>query len=193
VIEMGRQSSVLARVAFGWMMLVAVLGGAFVIGETFDDPGGWAAAAIVASWLVPLVALALLALLRPAPARPVFIVGTLLVVTFTLADSALTLVPRDDWGPVASIVVFALGIALAFLGLSRASVAGTLLVVLAVAQLAAGLLDRAGSGEPPFALGGSSRVVVLPLLIGGLLFLLAGRGAAVPTPPTSPRDLAGTR
>jgi hypothetical protein len=173
VIEMAYRTSFLTRIAFSWMMLVAGLGGAFVIGETFDDPGGWAAAAKVASWLAPVVALAILALGRPALAQPVFTVGTLLVVTFTVVDSAFSVVPRDDWGPVAAIVVFAAGVAVAFLGLRNASLAGILLLLLGVGQLAAGLLERRGGDGPRLALGGSSGAVVLPILIGGALFLLA--------------------
>ena len=182
---MTRQRNVLARVAFGWMMLVAVLGGAFVIGETFDDPGGWTAVAIVASWLVPLVALAVLALARPTLSQPVFITGTLLVIVFTLADSAFTIVPRDDWGPVSAIVAFAAGVALAFLGLRTASLAGALLLFLGVGQFAATLLERGGGGGPRMSLGGSSGVVIVPLLLGGALYLLAGRHS--PTTPGADR------
>jgi hypothetical protein len=190
---MARQSRVLARVAFGWMMLVAVLGGAFVIGETFDDPGGWAAAAIVASWLVPLAALAILALERPALAQPVFIVATLLVVAFTLADSAFTIVPRDDWGPVASIVVFALGVAMAFLGLRNASLAGALLLVLGGVQLVASLLERAGGDGPRLSLGGSSGAVIVPILFGGALYLLAGRDSGRAPSARPPRHATAAR
>ena len=162
--------------AFSWMALIGLFGGLFVIGETFDDPGGWQAVAMVASWLVPLVSLACFALQRPAAATPVLVVATALVALFTLGDATVGIVPRDSWGPVAAIAVFAVAVVLAFLGLHRPSRAGVLLVALGAAQLAAVVLERAGSGEPRLSLGGSSGVVV-PVLLGGLLFLIAGRAS----------------
>lgn len=166
--------SVLRYVAFGWMMLVGLVGGAFVVGETVDDPGGWAAAILVASWLVPFAALAWLALAEPELARPVFVGGTALVGAFTVADAAFGIVPRDV-GPVAAIAVLVLAVALAVLGLRHTALTAMLLLALGAAQLLATLLDQPGGG-PRLHLGGSSGAVVLPVLIGGLLFLVAGRG-----------------
>lgn len=179
----------LRRAAFTWMALIGLFGSLFVIGETFDDPGGWRAVTMVASWLLPLVALAWFALVRPAVAGPVLVVVTLLVAAFTLADAAVGIVPRDGWGPVAAIAVFAVALALAFLGLRRPSRAGVLLLTLGAAQLGAVLLERAGSGAPGLSLGGSSGVVVVPVLVGGLLFWLAGRASRTTNAPGKP-DLA---
>jgi hypothetical protein len=173
--EAGREAAMsekaLRYTAFTWMALIGLFGCLFVIGETFDDPGGWQAVVMVASWLVPLVALAWFALRRPAVTEPA------LVAAFSLADATIGIIPRDSWGPVAAISVFALGLALAFLGLHRPSRAGVLLVALAAAQFVAVVLERGGSGAPRLSLGGSSGVVVVPLLIGGVLFLLAGRSS----------------
>ena len=77
------------------------------------------------------------------------------------------------------ITVFALAVALAALGLHRAKLAGALMVTLALVQLGAtvlGVLVRAaGEGPGPGAmLGGSSGVVVLPVLVAGAMFWLAG-------------------
>lgn len=176
---MARPVKILRYVAFTSMAVFGLLGGLFVAGSAFDDPGGWAAVALTVVWLAPLVALSVMALRRPAAAGPVFVAATAVVVLFTLADSAFGLVPRDDWGPVAAVAVFALGVALAFLGLHRAALAGLLMVIAGLGQLAAtvaGVAVRAG-GDGPGAgamLGGSSGVVVLPLLAVGLLFLVAG-------------------
>ncbi len=171
-------SKILTYVAFTLMALFGLLGGAFVLGEVFTDPGGWTAVWLSALWVVPLVGLSLFALLRPETAGPVLVVVTAVVALFTLADSLLDIIPRDDWGPVAAIVVFTLGVTLAFLGLHRALLAGSLMVGIALAQLVATLAgaavhaagDGAGAG-----LGGSSGVVVLPLLVIGALFVEAGR------------------
>lgn len=170
---------ILTYLAFTLMALFGLLGGAFVIGEVFTDPGGWTAFWLSALWVVPLVALSVLALLRPEAAAQVFVPLTGAVALFTVLDSLAGIIPRDDWGPVAAIVVFALGVALAFLGLRRALLAGTLMVVAAVTQLVAtmaGIAVHAGDGPGPGAgLGGSSGVVVLPLLVIGALFVEAGR------------------
>ena len=171
---------ILKYVAFTLVALFALVGGAFVLGETFTDPGGWTAVWVSALWVVPVVAMSVFALLRPEAAAPVYVVVTAVVALFTLVDSLVGIIPRDDWGPVAAIVVFALGVALAFLGLHRALLAGTLMVTAALAQLVAmmaGALvhaggDGAGAGV---GLGGSSGVVVLPILVIGALFVEAGR------------------
>lgn len=172
-------AKVLRYTAFTMMALFGLVGGMFVAGYAFDDPGGWTAVGLTALWLVPLLGLSAFALLRPEPAGPVFVVVTAVVLLFTLADSAFGIVPRDDVGPVAAVTVFALGVALAFLGLHRARLAGLLMVVAALVQLTATVIAVAvqGGGEgpgPSAMLGGSSGVVVVPLLLIGGLFLVAG-------------------
>ena len=64
---------ILRYVAFGLALLYGGLGAVFVIGETFADPGGAAAAGLVAAWLVPLVTLVLL-----VGAAAALVVGALL-------------------------------------------------------------------------------------------------------------------
>jgi len=169
---MTRTAKVLRYVAFTLMALFGLFGGMFVAGEAFLDPGGWQAVAMTAAWALPFIALSVFALRRPAAAGPVFVGATALVVLFTLADSAFGIIPRDSWGPVAAVVVFAIGVALAFLGLHRAELAGLLMVVAGLAQLAATVIGR--GSEPGAMFGGSSGVVVLPILLVGLFFLLAG-------------------
>lgn len=176
---MARMPRILRYGAFAAMVLFGLLGAAFVAGETFDDPGGWAAVGMTAAWLLPLACLSALAVRRPAAAGPVFVVITALASLFTVADSALDIVPRDELGPVAAIVMFALGVSLAFLGLRRPLLAGFLMVVGGLAQLAANLIVVAvrATGDAPgpgSVLGGSSGVVIVPLLVVGLMFVLAG-------------------
>ena len=169
----------LRYVAFAVMTLFGLFGGLFVVGYAVDDPGGWVAVGMTALWVLPLLALSVLAVRRPTTAGPVFVAATTLVIAFTLADSTFGIVPRDDWGPVAAIVVFTIGVALGFLGLRRPALAGLLLMVAGLAQLVATAIGvavhAADDGPGPGAvLTGSSGVVVLPLLLTGLLFLLAG-------------------
>ncbi|HEX6328094.1 MAG TPA: hypothetical protein VFZ72_16105 [Jiangellaceae bacterium] len=175
---MRRVGQSMRYVAFTAMAIVGLLGGMFIAGNTFADPGGWQAVGVTALWTIPMVALSVYALLRPATAGPVLAGATGMVAVFTVVDSAFGVVPRDDWGPVAAVAVFALAVALAFLGLHRARLAGLLMILAGIAQLTAtliGVVIEAGDGAGPDAVfGGSSGVVVLPLLVIGGLFLLAG-------------------
>ncbi|HEY5476236.1 MAG TPA: hypothetical protein VIK11_05910, partial [Tepidiformaceae bacterium] len=112
----------------------------------------------------PLIALSVFALRRPAAAGPVFVGATALVVLLTLTDSPVGTDVNRDTAVYVAVVVFAIGVALAFLGLHRAELAGLLMVVAGLAQLAAsrGHLDLVPG------------LVALPILVIGLLFLLAG-------------------
>ncbi|MFI7063634.1 hypothetical protein ACIBL3_21800 [Kribbella sp. NPDC050124] len=186
---MSVSGKVLSIVAFVSMALFGLFGALFVAGETFDDPGGGAAVVLTASWLIPLTGLSVFALLRPGPAGAVLTAVTAMTAGFTLADSAVGLIPRDDRGPVAAIAVFALGVALAFLGLHRATLAGVLMIIAGLAQLAATVMvtaTRATGDEarPGVVLGGSSGVVIVPLLVVGFLFVLAGSFGREPSEHT---------
>jgi hypothetical protein len=165
-------AKILRYIAFGLMALFAVFGGAFVIGETLMDPGGVPAVLLSLSWVVPMVALAVYALRRPETATTVLTVVAALVASFVVLDAAFDIVPRDEIGPVGSITVFAVAVALGFLGLHRPAPAGWLLLLVGAANLAgvfARMLDR-GDGA---TLGGSAGAVAVPVLIIGGLFLLA--------------------
>lgn len=186
-------AKVLRYTAFTLMVLFGLVGTLFVAGYAFEDLGGWLAAGLTAMWALPMVGFSIFALLRPAPASQVLVGLTVIVALFTLVDSAFGVIPRDDWGPVAAVAVLALGVALAFLGIHRAALAGLLLVTLALAQLAATAIGIAvGGGEGPGLrgmLGTSSGVVVVPMLVIGVLFLLAGQLDHEPLQPgVTPRS-----
>jgi hypothetical protein len=173
-------AKILTYIAFTLMALFGVVGGLFVAGYAFEDLSTWAAIGSTAAWLVPTVVLCLLALTRYSAVPTVFVVLTGLVAAFTLVDSSVGLVDRDALGPVAAIGVFALAVSLAVLGLRQASLAGLLLVVLGLVQLAAtsiGFLGEWEAGGGPrlgALLTTSSGVIVVPLLLVGALFLVAG-------------------
>ena len=188
---MARTSKIVRWVAFALMVVFGVVGGLFVLGETFADPGGWEAVVRSALWVVPVVALSLFALLRPNMAVAPLVAVTALVVVFSLADAAFGIVPRDDWGPVTAIALFAIGVTLAFLGLHRAGLAGLLMLVAAFGQLMAvmigGVVSRAGDGSGPGpALGGSSGAVIVPVMAAGALFVVAAIIARESPPATHP-------
>jgi hypothetical protein len=169
-----RLAAAVRYTAFGLLTLYLVLGGAFIVGETMTDPGGIAGAALVAAWLVPAAGLGVFAARRPARAAGTLTVVAVAVAGFVLLDGLTLLVPTDRVGPVGSIVVFATAAALDVLGLRRPLRAGALLVLLGGANLA-GVAGKMADGAPlGAALTGSAGAVAVPVLLAGLLFLLAG-------------------
>lgn len=188
----------LRNVTFGFMVLFGVLGTLFVAGYAFEDLATPVAVGLTAAWVLPMAVLSVLALRRPEPMVRVLAWSTAIVAAATLLDSATGIVPRDDWGPVMAIVVFALGVSLAFLGLSRTRAAGLLMVVLAGAQLAATVLGLTlggvgDAGDGPGLRGmaaTSSGVVVLPILLAGILFLMSD---SLGKEPSSRSGLGGRR
>jgi hypothetical protein len=45
-----KRALLLRRAGFTWMALFTFVFGAFIVGDTFADPGGWKAAGLVAAW-----------------------------------------------------------------------------------------------------------------------------------------------
>ena len=173
-------AKVLRYAAFTLMMLLGLLGGLFVAGYAFEDLSTWAAIGSTAAWLLPTVALGVVAFRYPNESAPWFAGLTGVVAVLTLLDSAVQVVDRDAVGPVAAIGVFALAVSLAVLGLRRAALAGLLLVLLGLAQLGATVVGFAdelrGGGGPSLGdlLTTSGGVIVTPVVLVGLLYLVAG-------------------
>lgn len=171
-----RRARLVRRAGFTILAVFSVLGGAFIAGETFDDPGGWAAAGLVAAWLVPLALFAVAAWLRPGRTAPVLGVLTAAVVGLSVwaaaAPEAWRAFENRD-GPIRAVTVFALAAVLAVLGLRRTAAAGVMLVVIGVVPAAVASLQPVG--------GVSLGVVSAPAVIGGVLYLVSaaagGRGA----------------
>jgi hypothetical protein len=151
---------------FGVMALFLAFASAFVIGETFMDPGGATAVLLVSLWLLPAAGLSVFALLRPARAEQVLMVVTGAVVAFVVLQALTGMVPSDEVGPVGTIAGLAASIPLAFLGLHRAGAAGRLLLVVGAALAFSGLL-----GAP----AGSATAAAAPLLVFGMLFLVVAK------------------
>lgn len=178
-----RSARILKWIAFVLTMLLGALGGMFVAAYAFQEPGGWAAVGLTAAWLVPLVLLAVLALLRPQVAGVVLAVAVGLVVVIDAVGWSLGEQLRA-LGPFPAVAALVVGVALGFLGLRRPRLAGLLLAALAVLQYAMtvlGALIRSrgepGGPGPMMVLGGSSGAVVMPLLVLGVLFFIAGTSA----------------
>ena len=162
------------------MAAFGLLGSLFVAGETSVDPGGWEAVALVALWVVPMVFLCALAVRRTDTAHRVLVAAVTVLaalwVWFALAPGWWRSL-MDERGPVLAIASFAVGVAVAFLGLRRPGTAGGLLVVMAtvpvVASAVASAVLDADRPDPAGVLGGSSTAAAIPTLVVGVLFLLS--------------------
>jgi MFS family permease len=185
----------LRTIALSLAILFAVFGGLFIAGETFDDPGGWTAAALVVGWLVPLMVLVGVAWRWPYVAvvlLGVLVAGVVATGVWYALDSNAWRSFEDDTGPVRAIAVFALSLPLAVLAWRRPMLGGALLVVLAVVPGALALISTGGGGA-----GGSTVAVMSPAALVGFLYLAVGFLQKDDATPSSPRTrdeaaIAGT-
>ncbi len=162
----------LRTIALSLAILFAVFGGLFIAGETFDDPGGWTAAALVAGWLVPLTLLVGVAWRWPRVAGVllgVLVAAVVAIGVWYALDPSAWRAFEDDTGPVRAIAVFALSLPLAVLAWRRPTLGGGLLVLLAVVPGAAALISTGGGGA-----GGSTVAATSPAALIGFLYLAVG-------------------
>jgi hypothetical protein len=184
-------AKVLKVVGVTLVWLLGLFGTLFIAGETLDDPGGVTGLALVLSWAVPMTALSVFALARPHRAVRVLALALLLVAVFSVVDAVAQVVPRDEWGPVATVAVFTVAVPSGLLGLNRAREAGLLLLGAAGLQALTLAIEAVTQDDGrPFgaALGGSNGVLVLPLLVVAALFLASGATQR----PSSPTPRAPT-
>lgn len=149
------------------------IGGAFIVGDAFADPGGWAALGLVAAWAVPLIALAAVSWFRPDLATR--LLGVLMTVAVGLSvwfalDPQWWRTVENDIGPIRAVAVFVLAAAVAVLGLRRTAVAGVMLLVLGVVPVVVSSLGSRG-GIPSLA------ATSLAPVVSGVLYLLSARVA----------------
>ena len=165
---------------FGLVVGVAGFVALFVVGETFTDPGGWRAVALLASWTVPLAAICVI--VRWRPDRGVWLLATLTALVLAW-DVWLTIDPalwrriEDQSGPVHAIAVLALAAAVALLGLERARPAGALLVLIAVGT---GLTASRGVGGAPVLV----LLTAVPLIAGAFYLASAAMSSRTTGSPT---------
>jgi hypothetical protein len=173
-------STVLRRTALVLTSLFVVGGLLFALGYTFEDPGGWAAVLIAAAIVLPLVGLTVLAA-RAAPTAVTVL--TWAVVAFAAWAVVNRFVEVD--APTIPVIALVLALPIAVVGQRNARRAGQLLLAVAAVPLLLLLvrLVTSGGDGPGALLGGSTGVVVLPLVVLAALFLAAGApGRAAPAP-----------
>ncbi|MGN6242982.1 MAG: hypothetical protein ACTHQ3_04845 [Motilibacteraceae bacterium] len=179
-----RRGLALRRAALGWAAVVVLFTTAFVAGEAMTDPGGAAGIGLALAVVLPVLALVLLALLRPGWAAPLLVVLTPIAaagaVWLAFAGTGLR-TWQDDHGPVLAVAVFVVSAGASALGWHRPGLAAALLLVLGlVPLLAQALADRRGS-----LLGGSTAALTVPAVVTGVVYLVAaamGGAAAEPGP-----------
>ena len=167
--ELSQRGRFLRWTGFWLMALFAVIFGVFIAAETVNDPGGWKAVGLVALWLVPLVALCLVAWLRSNWAGWILVplVGVAVGVSIWFAlDPVAWRSFENQNGPVRVVMIFVLSGPLALWGLRRAMQAGAMLVIIGVLpMLIAGAVGRGGMS--------SLAVASFAPLVTGLLYLSA--------------------
>jgi hypothetical protein len=166
--EPSRRARFLRRAAFTFTVTVTLLFAAFVAGETIDDPGGLAAAGWIASWLVPLTALVVLAWRRPRLTLLISVGLTVVLLGLTVwaaARPAAWQSLENGHGPVRTVALFVLTAAVGVCGVHAPLPAGWLLVTLGTAPILLSSFER----HP-----GSATLAAIPALIVGALYLLAG-------------------
>jgi hypothetical protein len=152
-------------------LIYSVLVSIFIIGETFDDPGGWDALVLNLQWIIPLLALLVIAFTNPRFARPLFIVLASVIVGLALTQMIWT----KEWrnltfakGPLIAIATMVLCFALAVWSRHKSSIAGFLMVISAGMPFLANSL-MVGT----LRLGGSTAALTLPAVFVGLLLLIS--------------------
>jgi hypothetical protein len=182
--------------------LFAGLGILFAAGYAFEDPGGWQGVALFALTVVPLGVLTWAARRHPAVALRWVLAGIVLLFALPLVQR---LVDLDM--PLLPQAALVLSVPAAVLGLRDARRGGELLLLIAASPALAMVLrmveSRGPEGEGPSlgaALGWSTGIVVLPLLLFAGIFLLAaaleprrpgaGGGTGAEAAPRSPSGAA---
>ncbi len=182
-----RRASVLRQAGFYLIAAMTFFFGVMLAGETFSDPGGWTAVALVVAWAIPLLGLAALAWFRPGWAVYVLAVLSAVVigmsVWFALSPHAWRSF-ENRHGPIQAVVTFVLVAAIAVLGLRRTRAAGVLLLVVGVIPVAVSSLGGFGGLV-------SLAVVSTVPVITGILYVISARLAKRPSPSARSAARAG--
>lgn len=190
VVAMRNLARVLRIVGLVLTSLFAAFGILFAAGYAFEDPGGWQGVALFACMVVPLAVLTWLARSHPAAGLRWVLVGAVLLLAWAVLELFVDLVDA----PVLPMATLVLSVPAAVLGLRNARRGGELLLLIVAAPVVSVLARVLGEREgPPLgaALGGSTGVVVLPLLLFAGIFLVAA--AVEPRHPAGSSDDSVTR
>lgn len=161
------------KVAFYVLNGFAVLATLFISGYAFEDPGGWQAAGLTAAWVVPMIAIVLLAWRYPKVMRiPLVVLAGISVIVS--ASQAVWLEQWKDFlnrvGPVEAIASFVVVMGLnAYARYHDELLGGALMFAVAVTPIAALYF---GTGMQRGILGGSTSALMLPGVIAGAAYII---------------------
>lgn len=181
-----QRATALQRAGAAVMAVFTVLGGAFIAGNALQDPGGNTGLLITATWVVPMLILAVAAWFWPAPTAPLLLALTasfIAACVWLAFDPAALRAFISENGPVIAVSVVALSFPAAVLGLKRTALAGWMLVALGALPLLITFIGRSG---PVASLAAAS---VVPL-IAGIAYLVSVRMASGSTTPGHERATA---
>ena len=181
-----QRATALQRAGAAVMAVFTVLGGAFIAGNALQDPGGNTGLLITATWVVPMLILAVAAWFWPAPTAPLLLALTasfIAACVWLAFDPAALRAFISENGPVIAVSVVALSFPAAVLGLKRTALAGWMLVALGALPLLITVIGRSG---PVASLAAAS---VVPL-IAGIAYLVSVRMASGSTTPGHERATA---
>ena len=181
-----QRATALQRAGAAVMAVFTVLGGAFIAGNALQDPGGNTGLLITATWVVPMLILAVSAWFWPAPTAPLLLALTasfIAACVWLAFDPAALRAFISENGPVIAVSVVALSFPAAVLGLKRTALAGWMLVALGALPLLITVIGRSG---PVASLAAAS---VVPL-IAGIAYLVSARMASGSTTPGHERAAA---
>ena len=181
-----QRATALQRAGAAVMAVFTVLGGAFIAGNALQDPGGNTGLLITATWVVPMLILAVSAWFWPAPTAPLLLALTasfIAACVWLAFDPAALRAFISENGPVIAVSVVALSFPAAVLGLKRTALAGWMLVALGALPLLITFIGRSG---PVASLAAAS---VVPL-IAGIAYLVSVRMASGSTTPGHERAAA---
>lgn len=167
----------------------------FVAAEILSDPGGWLGVGYVAAWLIPSLAMTVVAVLWP---RTAFWILCVLVAALVGASFATWAAPRQVYdfenthGPVFLLAALAIYLPIVVLGRSLPSRAGWLLVAAIALPIVVQGVSLFLAREPTVIM--AQTVVSMPFAIAAAFYILGGmldyrdRRAVTPAPQRSPQE-----
>lgn len=168
-------NTLLLKMAIGGYLAFGVLAGLFIIGESFDDPGGRQAIWMMISWLIPLVIGVIVAVRNPPIATFVFIGLTAGIVVSAISQ----LIAKTQWrswesenGPILAIATLVVCISLAVWARKNPMLAGSLMLVCGFTPLLTEVIEMGR-----LHLGGSTGAMSAPTIVAGALMVLSQSGA----------------
>ena len=162
--------------ACGLMVAFAGFVGLFVVGYAVTDPGGLVGIGGSAAWVAVVAGLGVWALYRPSGALialAVLACAPLAFGVWSLLDYEAASNWEDTHGPMSMVLSLTVCAPAAIAGLFRPRPAGYLILVASMGPILLAAIGAASKFGRPLSIG----LVLTPIVVSGVLFILAGRRA----------------